>query len=70
MVKCYISIYDDRELISPGAMFDGTQIQDRKPSGVCRNPVTADVILRYVDYMKMRTWLRKMRVVEAFTSAR
>ena len=45
--EVHIDIYDDRvELVSPGAMLDGTQIQDRDiynvPS-IRRNPVIADM---------------------------
>ena len=48
--EVHIDIYDDRvELVSPGAMLDGTQIQDRDiytvPS-IRRNPVIADIKMR------------------------
>ena len=57
--EVHIDIYDDRvELVSPGAMLDGTQIQDRdiyKVPSMRRNPVIA-------DYMEKRgSGLRKMR---------
>ena len=61
----HIDIYDDRvELVSPGAMLDGTQIQDRDiynvPS-IRRNPVIADMFTQ-LDYMEKRgSGLRKMR---------
>ena len=61
----HIDIYDDRvELVSPGAMLDGTQIQDRDiynvPS-IRRNPVIADMFTQ-LDYMEQRgSGLRKMR---------
>ena len=66
--EVHIDIYDDRvELVSPGAMSDGTQIQDRDiynvPS-IRRNPVIADMFtqLDYIDYMEKRgSGLRKMR---------
>lgn len=63
--EVHIDIYDNRvELVSPGAMLDGTQIQDRDiyhvPS-LCRNPVIADVFTQ-LDYMEKRgSGLRKMR---------
>ena len=45
--EVHIDIYDDRvKLVSPGAMLDGTQIQDRdisKVPSMRRNPVIADV---------------------------
>lgn len=45
--EVHIDIYDDRvELVSPGDMLDGTQIQDRdisKVPSMRRNPVIADV---------------------------
>ena len=63
--EVHIDIYDDRvELVSPGAMFDGTQIQDRdiyKVPSMRRNPVIADVFTQ-LDYMEKRgSGLRKMR---------
>ena len=63
--EVHIDIYDDRvELVSPGAMLDGTQIQDRDiytvPS-LRRNPVIADMFTQ-LDYMEKRgSGLRKMR---------
>ena len=63
--EVHIDIYDDRvELVSPGAMLDGTQIQDRDiyhvPS-LRRNPVIADIFTQ-LDYMEKRgSGLRKMR---------
>ena len=63
--EVHIDIYDDRvELISPGLMPDGTQIQDRDiynvPS-IRRNPVIADMFTQ-LDYMEKRgSGLRKMR---------
>lgn len=63
--EVHIDIYDDRvELVSPGAMLDGTQIQDRDiynvPS-IRRNPVIADMFTQ-LDYMEKRgSGLRKMR---------
>lgn len=63
--EVHIDIYDNRvELVSPGAMLDGTQIQDRDiyhvPS-LRRNPVIADVFTQ-LDYMEKRgSGLRKMR---------
>ena len=63
--EVHIDIYDDRvELVSPGAMLDGTQIQDRNiynvPS-IRRNPVIADMFTQ-LDYMEKRgSGLRKMR---------
>lgn len=61
----HIDIYDDRvELVSPGAMLDGTQIQDRdifKVPSMRRNPVIADMFTQ-LDYMEKRgSGLRKMR---------
>mgnify|MGYP002744106813 FL=1 len=63
--EVHIDIYDDRvELVSPGAMLDGTQIQDRdifKVPSMHRNPVIADVFTQ-LDYMEKRgSGLRKMR---------
>ena len=63
--EVHIDIYDDRvELVSPGAMLDGTQIQDRdiyKMPSMRRNPVIADVFTQ-LDYMEKRgSGLRKMR---------
>ncbi len=63
--EVHIDIYDDRvELVSPGAMIDGTQIQDRdiyKVPSMRRNPVIADVFTQ-LDYMEKRgSGLRKMR---------
>ena len=63
--EVHIDIYDDRvELVSPGAMLDGTQIQDRdiyKVPSMRRNPVIADVFTQ-LDYMEKRgSGLRKMR---------
>lgn len=63
--EVHIDIYDDRiELVSPGGMLDGIQIQDRNifdvPS-MRRNPVIADVFTQ-LDYMEKRgSGLRKMR---------
>ena len=51
--EVHIDIYDDRvELVSPGAMLDGTQIQDRdiyKVPSMRRNPVIADMFTQ-LDY--------------------
>ena len=63
--EVHIDIYDDRvELVSPGAMLDGTQIQDRDIYNVLsirRNPVIADMFTQ-LDYMEKRgSGLRKMR---------
>ncbi len=63
--EIHIDIYDDRvELVSPGAMLDGTQIQDRdiyKVPSMRRNPVIADMFTQ-LDYMEERgSGLRKMR---------
>ena len=63
--EVHIDIYDDRvELVSPGAMLDGTQIQDRDIYSVPslrRNPVIADMFTQ-LDYMEKRgSGLRKMR---------
>lgn len=63
--EVHIDIYDDRiELVSPGAMLDGIQIQDRDIYSVPslrRNPVIADVFTQ-LDYMEKRgSGLRKMR---------
>lgn len=63
--EVHIDIYDDRvELVSPCAMLDGTQIQDRdiyKVPSMCRNPVIADMFTQ-LDYMEKRgSSLRKMR---------
>ena len=63
--EVHIDIYDDRvELVSPGAMLDGTQIQDRdiyKVPSMRRNPVIADTFTQ-LDYMEKRgSGLRKMR---------
>lgn len=63
--EVHIDIYDDRiELVSPGGMVDGTQIQDRDIADVPsmrRNPVIADVFTQ-LDYMEKRgSGLRKMR---------
>ena len=63
--EVHIDIYDDRvELLSPGAMLDGTQIQDRdiyKVPSMRRNPVIADMFTQ-LDYMEKRgSGLRKMR---------
>ena len=61
--EVHIDIYDNRvELVSPGAMPDGTQIQDRDiynvPS-IRRNPVIADMFTQ-LDYMEKRgSGLRK-----------
>ena len=62
--EVHIDIYDDRvELVSPGAMLDGTQIQDRdiyKVPSMRRNPVIADMFTQ-LDYMEKRgSGLRKM----------
>ena len=55
--EVHIDIYDDRvELVSPGAMLDGTQIQDRdiyKVPSMRRNPVIADMFTQ-LDYMEKR----------------
>ena len=63
--EVHIDIYDDRiELVSPGAMLDGTQIQSRdiyKVPSMRRNPIIADVFTQ-LDYMEKRgSGLRKMR---------
>ena len=63
--EVHIDIYDDRvELVSPGAMLDGTQIQDRdiyKVPSMRRNPIIADMFTQ-LDYMEKRgSGLRKMR---------
>ena len=63
--EVHIDIYDDRvELVSPGAMLDGTQIQDLdiyKVPSMRRNPVIADMFTQ-LDYMEKRgSSLRKMR---------
>ena len=62
--EVHIDIYDDRvELVSPGAMLDGTRIQDRdiyKVPSMRRNPVIADVFTQ-LDYMESGSSLRKMR---------
>ena len=62
--EVHIDIYDDRvELVSPGAMLDGTQIQDHdiyKVPSMRRNPVIADVFTQ-LDYMESGSSLRKMR---------
>lgn len=64
--EVHIDIYDDRvELVSPCAMSDGTQIQDRDmynvPSIRRNNPVFADMFTQ-LDYMEKRgSGLRKMR---------
>lgn len=63
--EVHIDIYDDRvELVSPGAMLDGTQIQNRdiyKVPSMRRNPVIADMFTQ-LDYMEKRgSGLRKMR---------
>lgn len=63
--EVHIDIYDDRvELVSPGTMLDGTQIQDRdiyKVPSMRRNPVIADMFTQ-LDYMEKRgSSLRKMR---------
>ena len=63
--EVHIDIYDDRiELVSPGAMLDGSQIQDcdiDKVPSLRRNPVIADVFTQ-LDYMEKRgSGLRKMR---------
>lgn len=63
--EVHIDIYDDWiELVSPGAMLDGTQIQDRdiyKVPSMRRNPVIADMFTQ-LDYMEKRgSGLRKMR---------
>ena len=55
--EVHIDIYDDRvELVSPGAMLDGTQIQDRdiyKVPSMRRNPVIADMFT-HLDCMEKR----------------
>lgn len=63
--EVHIDISDDRvELVSPGAMFDGTPIQDRDIYNVPslrRNPVIADMFTQ-LDHMEKRgSGLRKMR---------
>ena len=63
--EVHIDIYDDRvELVSPGAMLDGSLIQDRdiyKVPSMRRNPVIADMFTQ-LDYMEKRgSGLRKMR---------
>lgn len=63
--EVHIDIYDDRvELVSHGAMLDGTQIQDRdiyRVPSMRRNPVIADMFTQ-LDYMEKRgSGLRKMR---------
>ena len=54
--EVHIDIYDDRvELVSPGAMLDGTQIQDRdiyKVPSMRRNPVIADMFTQLEDFNK------------------
>lgn len=63
--EVHIDIYDDRiELVSPGAMLDGTPIQNRdiyRVPSMRRNPVIADMFTQ-LDYMEKRgSGLRKMR---------
>lgn len=63
--EIHIDIYDDRmEQVSPGAMLDGTQIQDRDIYSIpflCRNPVIADMFTQ-LGYMEKRgSGLRKIR---------
>ena len=63
--EVHIDIYDDRvELVSPGAMLDGTQIQDRdiyKVPSMRRNPVIADMFTQLDRMEKRGSGLRKMR---------
>ncbi len=63
--EVHIDIYDNRiELVSPGAMLDGTQIQDLDISEVPsmrRNPIIANMFTQ-LDYMEKRgSGLCKMR---------
>ncbi len=55
--EIHIDIYDDRlEIVSPGGMYDGIQIQKRNILDIPskrRNPVIADVFQR-LDYMERR----------------
>lgn len=55
--EVHIDMYDDRlEIVSPGGMFDGRNIQDLKSlniSSVRRNPIIADMFHR-LDFMERR----------------
>lgn len=63
--EVHIDIYDDRvELVSPGAMLDGTQIQDRdiyKVPSTRRNPAIANIFTQLDKMEKRGSGLRKMR---------
>ncbi len=55
--EIHIDIYDDRlEIVSPGGMFDGKNIQEvdiNKIASIRRNPILADIFSR-LDYMERR----------------
>lgn len=63
--EVHIDIYDDRvELVSPGAMLDGTQIQDRDiyKARPCAVTPSLRCSSSQLDYMEKRgSGLRKMR---------
>jgi len=68
--EVHIDIYDDRvELVSPGAMLDGTQIQDRdiyKVPSMRRNPVIADM---FTFGLYGETWFRLTQNARAYREA-
>lgn len=66
--EVHIDMYDDRlEIVSPGGMYDGKNIQEvdiDKVSSIRRNPIIADIFSR-LDYMERRGSGLK-RIKEAF----
>lgn len=66
--EVHIDMYDDRlEIISPGGMYDGKNIQEvdiDKVASIRRNPIVADIFSR-LDYMERRGSGLK-RIKEAF----
>lgn len=63
--EIHIDIYDDRlEIISPGGMYDGTNIQEGDIDTIAsirRNPILADILNR-IDYMERRgSGLKRIR---------
>ncbi|MCD5410572.1 MAG: putative DNA binding domain-containing protein [Clostridiales bacterium] len=63
--EIHIDIYDDRlEIVSPGGMYDGKNIQEvdiDKVASIRRNPIVADIFNR-LDYMERRgSGLKRIR---------
>jgi len=66
--EIHIDIYDDRlEIVSPGGMYDGKNIQEidiEEIASIRRNPIIAEILSR-LDYMERRGSGLK-RIKEAF----